>query len=133
MINIRELRIGNWVKVMEPDKYVGAIGKIQTLSSLEGSYFTINIDDPNFGYLHIDVFCEDLEPIPLTEEILIQNGFPEDEWHGSFPEDKNGLFYIVLSFNKIFWEFNDCRIEIKYVHQLQNLLRDMGIEKEIIL
>lgn len=74
-----------------------------------------------------------LSPIPLTEEILIQNGFPEDEWHGSFPEDKNGLLYIVLSFNEIFWDFNGCRIELKSVHQLQNLLRDLGIEKEIVL
>jgi hypothetical protein len=74
-----------------------------------------------------------VEPIPLTEEILIQNGFPEDEWHGSFPEDKGGLLYIVLSFNKIFWNLNEYRIELKSVHQLQNILRDLGIEKEIIL
>jgi hypothetical protein len=74
-----------------------------------------------------------IEPIPLTEEILIKNGFPEDEWHGSFPEDKDGLLYIVLSFNKIFWEFNDYRIELKSVHQLQHILRDLGIEKEIEL
>lgn len=74
-----------------------------------------------------------IEPIPLTEEILIKNGFTEDEWHGSFPEDKDGLLYIVLSFNKIFWEFNDCRIELKSVHQLQHILRDLEIEKEIAL
>lgn len=83
--------------------------------------------------IHRDKWIAEITPIPLTEEILIKNGFPEDAWHGSFPEDNDGLLYIVLSFDKIFWEFNGCRIELKSVHQLQHILRDLGIEKEIEL
>ena len=139
-IDIRDLRVGNWVRITEPDNFAGAMVKISSLSNQKGAYFAVTVDDPEYGYYTRDVFCEDIEPISLTEEILIQNGFPEDEWHGSFPEDKKGLLYIVLSsnvstvssaINKIFWEFNDCRIEIKSVHQLQNILQDLGIEKEI--
>ena len=130
-IDIRDLRVGDWVRITEPDNLAGATVRISSLSSHVGAYFEVTVDDSEFGYYLRDVFCEDIEPIPLTEEILIKNGFPEDEWHGSFPEDKNGLLYIVLSSNKIFWEFNDCRIELKSLHQLQNILQDLGIEKEI--
>ena len=60
------------------------------------------------------------------------NGNPKRLWYGSFPEDKNGLLHIVLLSDKIFWEFNDYRVELKSVHQLQNILRDLRIEKEIM-
>ena len=66
--------------------------------------------------------------IPLTEDILVKNGWRKEpitidgdyaNWHGEIPicqeED----------------EFNYERIELIYVHQLQHLLRLCGIEKEI--
>lgn len=71
-----------------------------------------------------------LSPIPITEEILVKNGWRKESttidgdyanWHGEIPicqeED----------------EFNYERIELTYVHQLQHLLRLCGIEKEIEL
>ena len=72
----------------------------------------------------------ELSPIPLTEEILVKNGWRKESttidgdyanWHGEVPicqeED----------------EFSYERIELTYVHQLQHLLRLAGIDKEIEL
>ena len=69
-------------------------------------------------------------PIPLTEEILVKNGWRKESitidgyyanWCGEIPicqeED----------------EFNYERIELTYVHTLQHLLRLVGVQKEIEL
>lgn len=73
---------------------------------------------------------EVVDPIPLTEEILVKNGWRKEpitidgdyaDWYGEIPicqeED----------------EFNYERIELTYVHTLQHLLRLVGVQKEIEL
>lgn len=74
-IKANSLMLNDWVKIKEPNKYAGAIGTIQTLSSLEGAYLAIYINDPNFGTFVTEVFCEDIEPITLTAAILERNGW----------------------------------------------------------
>ena len=69
---------------------------------------------------------DEIAPIPLTAEILEKN-FPDTEilvWYGN--EDK---WHIECP------AFEDLQveIEIKYVHQLQHILRLCGFEKEIQL
>jgi hypothetical protein len=76
------------------------------------------------------VSLNDIEPIPLTEDILVKNGWRKEpitidgdyaNWHGEIPisqaED----------------EFNYADIELRYAHQLQHLLRLWGIEKELTI
>ena len=89
-------------------------------------------------------FCE---PIPLTEDILVKNGFKfqrhefkttnDDYW---ISDDKRIIFrgeHMTNSFNKwsVHVDTEDMRtmgyFEITYVHQLQHLLRLCGIKKEI--
>lgn len=69
-------------------------------------------------------FCE---PIPLTEGILVKNGWRKhimlykNEWYGNIGLfEEHGKFYYM-----------DLKIE--YVHQLQHLLRLCGIEKELVI
>lgn len=70
-------------------------------------------------------------PIPLTEEILTRN-FPNHKEIVWFPLDtKPGYF-------NIYWEhpsFGDgeLRLNIQYVHQLQHIVRMVGLTKEIEL
>lgn len=91
-------------------------------------------------------FCE---PIPLTEEILVKNGFEfqrhefkytnDDYW---ISDDKRIIFrgkHMTNSFNKwsVHVDTEDMRamayLEFTYVHQLQHLLRLAGVQKEIEL
>lgn len=153
-IDIRDLRVGNWVKITEPDNYAGAMVKISSLSNQEGAYIAVTVDDPNFGYFIREVFCEDIEPIPLTREILEKNGFDiyNQEYTSETVYELPGyLFYLEtytsaidpyfhagcsivttrrLGFNHT-WMTIMCHIH--YVHQLQNILRDLEIEKDIVL
>lgn len=69
----------------------------------------------------------ELNPIPLTEEILVKNGWRKhimlykNEWYGDIGLfEEHGKFYYM-----------DFKFE--YVHQLQHALRLIGIEKEIKL
>ena len=84
---------------------------------------------------------ENLEPIPLTAEILEKNGFDKNEsifrWmtpEGSrFGGDEvvwnEACKILSIRSSKSFLDFGDC----EYVHQLQNCLRLCKIEREIKL
>lgn len=129
-----ELMVGDWV--YRPDCYdkvkefrhTGVIG----IDSMRG----------------LITFSE-LEPIPLTAEILEKNGFkpciPENhletvyacqdvskavanELYALWPY-QDGSFYLLLRVDGK----DMVRIDIRYVHQLQHALRLCGIEKTIEL
>ena len=107
----KDLMVGDWAL----DTYTNKPMRI------EG----INGWNPRFG--------QDLEPIPLTPEILEKNGF------------KDGQFFAELLYRE--WQIMcDCShiamrheggwlmdIPCKYVHELQHCLKLVGIDKEIVL
>lgn len=134
-IKANSLMLNDWVKIKEPNKYAGAIGTIQTFSSLEGAYLAIYINDTNFGTFVTEVFCEDIEPIPLTAEILKKNGF---EWRAYGVVLAGEDMALVQCGN--YWKIkpnqysNDTFCYIWYIHELQHALRLCGINgKEIVL
>jgi len=73
------------------------------------------------------VSLNDIKPIPLTEDILVKNGWSKkimlykNEWYGDI-----GLF-------EEHGEFYYMDLKIEYAHQLQHLLRLCGIEKELTI
>lgn len=98
----RELRIGN--KVYHPAKNI---------------VFTISREDFSFknGLANI----EDFRAIPLTEEILLKKcGFEFDSVYISY---NNGYFTLIYNEGHISLvvEGQWLTLEIKYLHQLQNL------------
>lgn len=137
-LTAKDLMVGEWVKIKEPNKYAGAIGTIQSISSLEGAYFAIYINDPNFGTFVTEVFCEDIEPIPLTAEILEKNGFIKhrdimyrfavhiDEFNGF-------MFTLGRDFDGVFCLQSNRFVRFAYVHELQHALRLCRVDKEIVL
>ena len=109
-MDIKDLMVGDWVSVS---------GKSVKITKDDLATMLIFLDDDS-----------KINPIDLTEEILVKNGWRKESitidgdyanWHGEIPiyqeED----------------EFNYERIELTYVHQLQHLLRLCGIDKEIEL
>lgn len=112
MIQPQELRIGNY--------YQGASrGNIETVT-----WQTLR--DLSEGKLN-------LLPIPLTEEILLKFGFNEveDERWCDMHEEFEECNYYYLSMFKIYYNpetdkfeddsLYDFNVNLKYVHQLQNL------------
>lgn len=85
----------------------------------------------------------DLEPIPITPEILEKNGFKQD------PKSRSRKSHQIIT-NDVYISWWKGRLNImykpfvghstnhincdgKYVHELQHALRLAGIEKEILL
>lgn len=95
------------------------------------------------GNWYSEAEIKDLVPIPLTEEILVKNGFHTYGESYFIPEDeciahvrigfhyretvvdlhRHGAFSIQISYKP----------GMLYVHTLQHLLRERGIDKEIEL
>lgn len=119
-MKVNELMIGDLVSVNGLKLKVGAIHADE-----------IGVFDPDYKiYWCSDDGLDRIDPIPLTESILVKNGWRKESttidgdyanWHGEIPicQEEN--------------EFNYERIELTHVHTLQHLLRLVGIEKEIEL
>jgi hypothetical protein len=135
-----ELMIGNWVA----QKHSGLLLKV---SEVRPPYIIANGED---GQFHEDT----LEPIPLTAEILEQNGFGRVPQPGCFnpyhwkleKRDEDGeLLYRIEAYNTpfrgMFIQINnlsDCagclfRKQIEHFHELQQALRLCNIDTKIII
>lgn len=102
-----ELMIGDWV--------IGG----------SGEPFKIGIIDPDF------LFWNEIQPIPITPEILEKNGFVVESrnYHVEplqYCELEDGLWIDISGEN-----YFEGKLE--YVHQLQHTLKLCETEKEIIL
>lgn len=117
MIKIEELRVGNWV--LWNGEYVNVYGLEKALERFERT--KIN-----------DLYIEDFEPIPLTEELLTEKCGFEDE-DGGFGRWLR-LDYDIHNKNRhMLYKIGIERIEmcskgmttadapLKHLHQLQNL------------
>lgn len=127
MIEANELRIGNIVKV---EHYMSHNG-IAQITSFTGDichWKCRNNITPDMGWLVSGSKCDDIDPIPLTPEILEKAGFEEYAFGytlqlGLF---KKGFRWIAqdLLGNPLempFLRIDTWSCEIYYVHQLQNL------------
>lgn len=129
-MEVKDLMIGDWVS------YRGIFNRIAPA---------------DFNSYH-KIWMEEIEPIPLTPEILEKNGFIYTDPHlSTLSEDKvwqientdmqvlieleaqtdeNLIEYYIGNF---LCGANSCTLYFTYVHQLQQALRLCGIDKEIVL
>ena len=135
-----ELMIGDWVRCTDQKPF-----KIEQIDGVE---------EQGYGDDGFYVDTGDLQPIPLTEEILEKNGFEElmsEGWEsaakfGRIPEPTGVWQYSFGQFDSVsylpkrsflrvkFMEGSTADIaNIKYVHELQHALRLCLIDKEITL
>lgn len=144
MINCKSLMIGDFISYHGKKYQVRGIKEDN-----DGIYRCLVDDDNHFGWW---LKIEDIQPIPLTPEILEKNGFEndfyEDEsvadyhtirlegytlkckangWDSALVTWCNGHLEVVTDFN------GEVRKDIDNVHELQHALRLCGIKKEIEL
>lgn len=128
----KELMIGDLVRIIEPDRYHGAICRIVSLINHkddECAYFKVFILTK--GNLLHEVCNEDIKPIQLTSAILEKNGFNR---HGCVSENEQYQVMIQhwsednLALNKVGKHGNPVFIpDLIYVHELQHALRLCGL------
>ncbi len=142
-MKVEDLMIGDWIRLKDDSlSYEESCMKITFLSnSTMCSLKHIRTNTPigliqsNENWL-CPVFADDIEPIPLTSEILEKNGFggkkPKVEL---ILEDKRELLYnIYEKVLTIYWNSQIVfRSPCAYVHELQHALKLCGIEKEIVV
>lgn len=134
MIKTKELMLGNWVyagaKTQFPMYVTGVFDDVAYLD-FEGN------EGDCFEYKE-----EEMLPVPLTEEILLKNGFVN---MSDYYKDKEGNIFIRLGEdittsirvkcldrkpNKPILSKVNSFNKTKYVHELQNLLTLAGVEME---
>jgi hypothetical protein len=141
-LTAKDLRVGNLVLTNNP-KYrsqdVGKIAYVLNINSekeFEGMIGTATIYHlENEWKDTYGQFLEYLQPIPLTEELLLKFGFRKE----SIPVKQNTVLHETYDLNNLHLlrriEFNQIwynNIQVKYVHQLQNLFFSL-CEEELTL
>lgn len=144
-MNIREIQIGDWVYFGEKAKYPMQIVSIfGDMNSIEG---TVYLDfEGNEGDV-FEVEVKNIAPIPITKELLEQNGFRKVEqgiwdypvettWQKDIDSYKSVALEKYLDEDGMVFGYDSCLwdgVKIKYVHELQNAMRLCRIEWEVKL
>lgn len=128
--------VGDWVKVNGYDE-----PKQITDINVDGTGCFYNEDD----YTEYPVADWDINGIPLTEEILVKNGFMRTDFldyggarigisllYKDRSNDEEG-FRVLIENRSPKIETRTTIKPVKYVHEIQHTLRDLEIDKEIIL
>jgi hypothetical protein len=139
-ISVSDLSVGDWVRVKmckwdydDPDTLDAKV------LSIVGNSVGVGYD--NSGIV-MSAFVDDLHPIPITAEVLEQNGL-------EYIDDDNDaviflccdMFWARLCVGDTFWQVgihSEDRLDavvcaVKHTHQLQHALRLAGVGKEIVL
>ena len=138
MIKVEDLRIGDIVRVCCDCEFsegtvctVSEIGIINIIEERKGIVSLIPINGINDNSL--EVWCSDIEGIPLTPEILKKNGWISYKKLPLSYEHKGYRFGVEFQSHSelvsvsiglmIFHRF-------KYIHELQHILWALGIDTE---
>ena len=121
-LKISDLSVGDWVRTKDGNVTVDIISPLEVV--------VMN----DYGKL-CACKIEDIQPIPITAEILEKNGI-----HRAYEDDNYAIFRVdglrAVKYSDGDWELSTppvCRVDIKYIHQLQHALRLADLYKEINL
>lgn len=139
MIKAEDLRIGDLVIVNENCSLEqGTIGKVSEVRSTplykenEGSIGLKPISNDRWPW---GVLCRNIDPIPLTPEILEKNGFNMREDTVVYAKNRLGLkplgdgkgYQVGLGSLRFLF----VKVIIKYVHELQHILWALGLDANL--
>lgn len=122
MIDLKELRIGNWI--IGTTDGIGMPNQIQQVFSIDENYINPIYNHQGESYY---IKPEDAEPIPLTEDILIKCGAGNPEWEMlNIWIDKEGktIVYYENGVTHVHYcpEYDIAKIPVNTLHQLQNVI-----------
>ena len=120
-MKLSELKLGDWVYAKNPITCENMPCKVESLA--ENKVLAEKI------WFKID----ELTPVPLTEEILEQNGWKERK-HSEYTAYENGwyeLFRVGQEGSWAFCHYDDFLASIEYIHELQHILWALGIKDDL--
>lgn len=136
MIKPEELRIGNFVRVSSDNSMIpkGAVCEVVAIDSerecedKKGLAGLLQIVREEWDFSH-GVWCEGIEGIPITPEILEKNGWKQEYYapiiYGHIGHDIEISFLQTSKRCSVL--LNDISLcEIQYVHELQHILWALG-------
>lgn len=142
-ISVSDLSIGDWVRVRmckwdydDPDTLDAKV------LSIEGNSVGVGYDECG---ICMSAFVDDLQPIPITAEVLEKNGWSEfSDYHNSWKLDIASDKRIWMFKNSHDWTFqvmswglghnhSVAKAYIKDVHELQHALRLAKLGEDIVL
>ena len=126
-ISVSDLSVGDWVRVINQFN-----AQIYGYHCESGS-LSLKTRQGHLVYYRL----EDINPIPLTPEILEKNGFTHDKWSKKiwrYEDEESEVVYYIEN-NGLEITTDDCKINMvcKSVAELQHALRLAKVGKEIIL
>lgn len=135
-MDAKDIMLGDWLRLRykhhETGEEIVKDFQVTQLRKMTCSTYAWSEEDGNMGKV------ENLEPIPLTPEILEKNGnshnhlwFRIEGCHFSLYKSPDGSYSV-----EFFDDLEMCYFEvltIRFVHELQHALRLCGIDKEIVL
>lgn len=112
-MDIKELRIGNLIERN------GVIAKIELINNEIDEVYFIGED------FYYNDFCCNINPIELTEDLLLNFGFRTEENY-CFELDN----IAINTKRELMWIYTKCRNNVElmmpeYVHQIQNIYFDL--------
>lgn len=143
MIKPEELRIGDFVKVSSDNCMIskGAICEVVAIDSewscedKKGIVGLLQTDREEWDFSH-GVWCEGIEGIPITPEILEKNGWEQEYYapiiYGHIGHDIEISFLQTSKRCSVL--LNDISLcEIQYVHELQHILWALGEDANLTI
>ena len=136
-MDCKDLMIGDWVNYKSPSS-----GKLRPIKieNIYGAEFNCEVEVWN---IISGMSISDTEPIPITEDILVKNGFEKSTRVGTYELNTDYYEIEVWDYSDGLWvvkvqyiEFSSLpysQATITHVHALQHLLRLFGIEKELTI
>ena len=147
-----DLMLGDWVRAKTVD-YVDGVIKYVEENKRATTAMIHQLYNQETGVLKDSLYSIQVEPIELTPEILLKNGFNKDDYLASqcYGREANHSVYSLLLENGnqvVTLDYCNKKIELEvatnagrcltiangcYIHELQHAIKLCRIDKEIIL
>lgn len=133
-ISVSDLSVGDYVRVKmckwdydDPDTLDAKV------LSIEGNSVGVGYDECG---IIMSAFVDDLQPIPITAEVLEKSGFTHDKWSKKiwrYEDEESEVVYYIENSRLLVINADSINLRCKSVAELQHALRLAKVGKEIVI